>query len=120
MGILGLAAIYPKRQLSQPAPDHQIHPYVLRHIVINSVNQVWSNDITYVRLQDGFDYLAAVIDWFSRFVLSGRSPTQSDAWLAAKFSLPEMIEAQGLEKWLADIGKELREGDIGPSRCGAC
>jgi putative transposase len=81
MSILGLAAIYPKRHLSQPAPGHEIHPYLLRDVVIHSVNQVWSSDITYVRLQDGFGYLAAVIDWFSRFVLSWAVSNTVDAWL---------------------------------------
>jgi putative transposase len=81
MGVLGLAAIYPKPHLSRPAPGHEIHPYLLRDLVINSVNQVWSSDITYVRLQDGFAYLAAVIDWFSRFVLSWAVSNTVDAWL---------------------------------------
>jgi putative transposase len=81
MGILGLEAIHPKRNLSQPAPGHQIYPYLLRNVAINSVNQVWSSDITYVRLQDGFAYLAAVIDWFSRFVLSWATSNTADAWL---------------------------------------
>ena len=81
MGVLGLAAIYPKRHLSQPAPGHEIHPYLLRGVVINAVNQVWSSDITYVRMQDGFAYLAAVIDWFSRFVLSWAISNTADAWL---------------------------------------
>ena len=81
MGVLGLAAIYPKRRLSQPAPGHEIHPYLLRDVVINSANHVWSSDITYVRLQDGFAYLAAVIDWFSRFVLSWAVSNTVDAWL---------------------------------------
>jgi putative transposase len=81
MGVLGLAAIYPKRHLSRPAAGHEIHPYLLRDLVINSVNQVWSSDITYVRLQDGFAYLAAVIDWFSRFVLSWAVCNTADAWL---------------------------------------
>jgi putative transposase len=81
MDVLGLAAIYPRRYLSQPATGHQIYPYLLRDVVINSVNHVWSSDITYVRLQDGFGYLAAVIDWFSRFVLSWAVSNTVDAWL---------------------------------------
>lgn len=81
MGILGLAAIYPKPHLSQPASGHQIYPYLLRDVVISSVNQVWSSDITYVRLPDGFGYLAAVIDWFSRFVLSWATSNTADSWL---------------------------------------
>lgn len=81
MAVLGLAAIYPKRRLSQSAPGHEIYPYLLRDVVVSSVNQVWSSDITYVRLQDGFGYLAAVIDWFSRFVLSWAVSNTIDAWL---------------------------------------
>ena len=88
MNILGLAAIYPKRHLSQPAPGHEIYPYLLRDVAIDSVNHVWSSDITYVRLQDGFGYLAAVIDWFSRFVLSWAISNTADAWLSR-----EVLEA---------------------------
>lgn len=67
---MGLAAIYPKPRLSQPAPDHKIYPYLLRGVRISQVNQVWSADITYIRLHGGFVYLVAIIDWFSRYVLS--------------------------------------------------
>lgn len=67
---MGLAAIYPKPRLSQPAAGHVIYPYLLRGITVNRVNQVWSADITYVRLAGGFVYLVAVIDWCSRYVLS--------------------------------------------------
>ncbi len=67
---MGLEAIYPKPRLSQPAADHVIYPYLLRGVRVDRVNQVWSADITYVRLAAGFVYLVAVIDWFSRYVLS--------------------------------------------------
>jgi putative transposase len=67
---MGLAAIYPKPRLSQPAEGHVIYPYLLRGVRITRVNQVWSADITYIRLQSGFVYLVAVMDWFSRYVLS--------------------------------------------------
>ena len=67
---MGLEAIYPKPRLSQPAAGHVIYPYLLRGITVNRVNQVWSADITYVRLAGGFVYLVAVIDWCSRYVLS--------------------------------------------------
>ena len=67
---MGLAAIYPKPRLSQPAAGQTIYPYLLRGMKIDRVNQVWSADITYIRLQAGFVYLVAVIDWFSRYVLS--------------------------------------------------
>lgn len=68
--LLGLEAIYPKPNLSKPAPGHQIYPYLLRNVPIVRVNQVWSTDITYIRLRGGWAYLVAVIDWFSRYVLS--------------------------------------------------
>lgn len=67
---MGLVAIYAKPQLSQPAEGHVIYPYLLRGVTVTRANQVWSADITYVRLQSGFVYLVAVRDWFSRYVLS--------------------------------------------------
>jgi putative transposase len=68
--ILGLEAFYPKPRLSKPAPGHQIHPYLLRDVAIIAPNQVWSTDITYIPMRHGFLYLTAVIDWYSRFILS--------------------------------------------------
>ncbi len=68
--VMGLAAIYQKPRLSQAAAGHRIYPYLLRGVKIERVNQVWSTDITYIRLQGGFVYLVAVIDWYSRYVLS--------------------------------------------------
>jgi putative transposase len=67
---MGLATIYPKPRTSAPHPAHRIYPYLLRGVPITRVNQVWSTDITYVRLHGGFVYLVAVMDWFSRYVLS--------------------------------------------------
>jgi len=67
---MGLEAIYPKPRLSDVAAGHKIYPYLLRNVAITRVNQVWSTDITYIRLRQGFIYLVAVIDWFSRYVLS--------------------------------------------------
>ena len=68
--LMGLEAIYQRPRLSSPAPEHRIYPYLLRGVPITRVHQVWSTDITYIRLRDGFVYLVAVIDWFSRYVLS--------------------------------------------------
>ena len=67
---MGLETIYPKPRTSQPQPGHRVYPYLLRGVPITQVNQVWSTDITYVRLHGGFVYLVAVMDWFSRYVLS--------------------------------------------------
>jgi len=67
---MGVEALYPKPRTSQPHPEHRIYPYLLRDVPIVRVNQVWSTDITYIRLHAGFIYLVAVMDWFSRYVLS--------------------------------------------------
>ena len=69
---MGLVAIFAKPNLSKPHPDHRIYPYLLRDVEITRPNQVWSTDITYIRLGKGFAYLTAVIDWHSRYVLSWR------------------------------------------------
>ena len=68
--LLGLTAMYPKPRLSQAVAGHRIYPYLLRNVAITRVNQVWSTDITYIRLSAGFVYLVAIMDWFSRYVLS--------------------------------------------------
>ena len=68
--LMGLEAIYQRPRLSAPAPGQRIYPYLLRGVKIARVNQVWSTDITYIRLLHGFIYLVAIIDWFSRYVLS--------------------------------------------------
>ncbi len=70
MHLMGLEAIYPKPHLSQPGSTPQKYPYLLRGLSIDRVNQVWSTDITYIRMPRGFLYLVAILDWFSRYVLS--------------------------------------------------
>ena len=67
---LGLAALGPQPGTSRAAPEHRVYPYLLRGVAVERVNQVWSSDITYIRLRQGFVYLAAVLDWYSRYVLS--------------------------------------------------
>ena len=70
MRLMGLQAITPGPHTSKPAPEHKIYPYLLRGVNIDRVGQVWSTDITYIPMQFGFMYLAAVIDWYSRYVLA--------------------------------------------------
>jgi len=70
MELMGIQAVYPKPRLSQPGEGHKIYPYLLRGVKIERVNQVWSTDITYIRMAQGFVHLVAILDWFSRFVLS--------------------------------------------------
>jgi putative transposase len=72
MRIMGLEAIYPKPRLSAAGKGHKIYPYLLRGVKIERPDQVWSADITYVPLPTGFMYLAAVIDWYSRYVVAWR------------------------------------------------
>jgi len=67
---MGIEALYPKPKLSQSGDGHKIYPYLLEGVEINRVNQVWSTGITYIRMAQGFVYLVAVMDWYSRFVLS--------------------------------------------------
>jgi putative transposase len=67
---MGIEAIYPTPHLSQGHPTHRGYPYLLRDVPITRVHQVWSTDITYIRLHGGFIYLVAVMDWCSRYVLS--------------------------------------------------
>lgn len=70
MRLMGIEAIYPKPRLSQANDEHRIYPYLLRDVKIERPNQVWSTDITYLRLLGGFVYLVAIIDWYSRYILS--------------------------------------------------
>jgi len=70
MRLMGIEAIYPKRNLSKPHPSHKIYPYLLRNKSIEEVNQVWGVDITYIRMKHGWLYLVAILDWVSRYVLS--------------------------------------------------
>jgi putative transposase len=70
--LMGLEAIYPKPKLSAPGRGHRIYPYLLRDVPIERPDQVWSTDITYVPLRQGFMYLAAVLDWYSRYVIAWR------------------------------------------------
>jgi len=72
MRVMGLEAIYPKPRLSLPGKGHRIYPYLLRGVKVERRDQVWSTDITYVPMPSGFMYLAAVIDWYSRYVIGWR------------------------------------------------
>lgn len=70
MRLIGLTAVYPKPDLSKASKAHKKYPYLLRNRVIDGINQVWSSDITYIPMKIGFLYLVAVMDWYSRYVLS--------------------------------------------------
>jgi putative transposase len=91
MRLMGLEAIYPKPKLSVAGQGHRIFPYLLRDVKVERVDQVWSTDITYVPMPSGFMYLAAVIDWFSRYVIAWRLSNTLDG----AFCLEMLDEALG-------------------------
>ena len=72
MRIMGLEPIYPKPRTSRPHPDHKVYPYLLRDLTIDRPNHVWTADITYIPMRRGFMYLVALMDWYSRKILSFR------------------------------------------------
>lgn len=94
---MGLSAIYPKPKLSKKDASHIKYPYLLHNVSIIRPNQVWGTDITYIRLRQGFLYLVAILDWFSRYVLSWRLSNSLDT----SFCIEALEEA--LEKGCPDI-----------------
>ena len=80
MNLMGIQAIYPKPKLSSKNKEHKIYPYLLKDKDITFVDQVWSTDITYIRMKGGFLYLAAIMDWFSRYVLAWRLSNTMDSY----------------------------------------
>lgn len=117
---MGLEAIYPKPRLSQPGPGHRIYPYRLRGLRIDRPNQVWGSDITYIRLRQGFIYLVAILDWFSRYVLAWEVSVTLDSafclaaleWALKKGS-PEIFNTdQGAQFTSLDFTKRLEESGI--------
>ena len=67
---MGIFALVPGPNTSKPAPQHQIYPYLLSHVIAECPNHIWGIDITYIRLQHGWLYLTAILDWYSRYVVS--------------------------------------------------
>lgn len=76
---MGIEGIYPHKNTSKPNKEHAVYPYLLRDVKITHPNQVWCADITYIRLRHGFMYLTAIMDWYSRYVLSWRLSNTLDA-----------------------------------------
>lgn len=88
---LGIIALYPKPRLSQTDPEHRIYPYLLRDLSVERANQVWCTDITYIPVVKGFYYLVAIMDWYSRKVLSWRLSNTLDVHFCV-VALEEAIE----------------------------
>jgi len=79
MRLMGIQAVFPRKSLSQPGKGHKIYPYLLRGLKVSYPDQVWSTDITYIPMSNGFMYLVAIIDWYSRYVLDWRLSNTLDA-----------------------------------------
>jgi putative transposase len=94
MRVLGLAGMAPGPATSRPHPEHKIYPYLLRGVAVVRPNQVWSSDITYIRLAHGFAYLVAVIDWYARRVLAWRISNTLEAGFCVD-CLEDALRAHG-------------------------
>lgn len=121
MRVMGLEAIYQKPNTSQSHPDHKAYPYLLRGLAIERPNQVWCADITYIPMAKGFVYLVAVMDWFSRRVLSWRVSISMDttfcvealAEALARHGQPEIFNTdQGVQFTSADFLAELESRGV--------
>ena len=120
MQVMGLETIYPKPRLSQPGEPSVRYPYLLRGVTIDRIDQVWSSDITYIRLARGFVYLVAIIDWFSRYVLAWELSTTLDTGFclealdhALRAARPEIFNTdQGVQFTSQDFTDRLRSAQI--------
>lgn len=98
MRAMAITAIYPKPNTSRPKKEHRIYPYLLTGLTISKPNMVWSTDITYIRLKHGFAYLTAIIDWYSRKVLSWRLSNTMDTSFCIE-ALEEAFENHGIPEY---------------------
>jgi putative transposase len=131
MRLMGMEAIAPKPATSEPHPEHVAYPYLLRGLTISRVNQVWATDITYIPMKTGFIYLVAIMDWYSRRVLSWRLSNTLDSSFCiealeealSRFGQPEIFNTDQGAQFTADaFTKPLRNRDIaismdGKGRC---
>jgi putative transposase len=105
MRLMGLKAIYRRPRTSKPAPGHRIYPYLPGSMKITRPNQVWAADITYIPMARGFLYLVAIIDWYSRYVLSWRLSNTLDAGFCIE-ALEEALRKGRPEMFNTDQGAQ--------------
>lgn len=131
MRLMGLESMAPKPKTSEPHPEHVVYPYLLRGLLISRANQVWATDITYIPMKAGFMYLVAIMDWFTRRVLSWRLSNTMDTSFCvdaleealANFGQPEIFNTdQGAQFTAEAFTKVLRDREIaismdGKGRC---
>jgi putative transposase len=126
MAKMGLEALFPRPRTTTTAPDARVYPYLLRNRELTHADEVWSSDITYVPMRHGFMYLTAVIDWFSRYVLSWRLSNTLDGRFclealdeALTMSRPEIFNTdQGSQFTAHEYTSRLEEAGIAVSRDG--
>ena len=111
LNLMGLKAIYPKPNTSKPHAENKIYPYLLRGVKIDHVDQVWSADITYVRMRAGFLYLTAIIDWFSRYVLSWQLSNTLESSFCVE-ALEAALRAKRPEIFNTDQGTQFTSEDF--------
>jgi len=111
MRILGLEAIGPKPRTSVPNQEHKVYPYLLRELTIDHPNQVWAADLTYIPMRRGFVYLVAVIDWYSRFVLSWSLSNTMEADFCIE-ALRDSLRIATPEIFNTDQGSQFTDGDF--------
>jgi putative transposase len=103
MQAMGIEVIYPRPNLSKPNLRHKKYPYLLKNVQIVNVNQVWSTDITYIPLRKGYIYLVAVLDWYSRYVLSWKVSNSLSSGFCIE-ALKEALERGNPEIFNTDQG----------------
>lgn len=108
---MGVETIYPHPRTSQPHPEHRVYPYWLRGMPITQANQVWSTDITYIRLHGGLLYLVAVMDWFSRYVLSWAVSITMDVGFCLE-ALEQALEVAHPDVFNTDQGAQFTRLDF--------
>lgn len=108
---MGLMAIYPKPRLSLARRENERFPYLLKDVEICRVNQVWSTDITYIRLTAGFVYLVAVMDWYSRYVLAWRLSNSLETGFCLE-ALEEALTISEPEIFNSDLGSQFTSGSF--------
>lgn len=112
MKMMEIVAVYPKPNLSLPDLNHKIYPYLLRGKKIERVNQVWSTDITYVPMESGFLYLCAVVDWYSRYILSWEISNTLTTDFCFKAVTDALKRGQKPEIFNTDQGSQFTSNDF--------
>jgi putative transposase len=120
MRLMGIEAIYPKPRLTVADKQHEKYPYLLRGVDVTTPDQVWASDITYIRLRQGFLYLTAILDWYSRYVLAWRLSNTLDSRfcvealeMALGTSTPQIFNSdQGCQFTSKDFTKVLKSAEV--------